>query len=474
MGLVSSRIGPGPHVAGGLSGVSPGLALLSGAEFFIDASLSAVSGGKLLNLGTGGSALDATFGSTTGTDTNDPTLLGHAGVNYLYLPGVTGNYASTPDSAAVSVTGDMEVVLRVGMDDWTPASQQTLIAKYGSAGNISWALAVNGGGVTLPTSVDGTATQIANSTGGALALTDGVTYWVRATVQPNTPGGSKTTRFYYAADQTTEPSSWTQIGSDVVTAGGTSIFDSTTAVEIGSLLTGTQTLSGKVFRAIIRNGIGGTTVFDADFTRGITSGGQTSFTESSANAATVTINRPTSGRKAVAVVRPVLLLGTDDYLEVAHSSLVDFGASDSFTALAVARLWGTPVNNGRMIQKGLVTSPRWLLYSNATSVQPTMQVNDNVTLAGQSSVVGTIGNLTLHGGVVDRTAQTVRAYINSNGSTTVSTAAVGSTANTDPMRVGAVPGSAASSDMEFVAAAVFRRALSAAEIASIVSFYGAA
>ena len=36
---------------------------------------------------------------------------------------------------------------------------------------------------------------------------------------------------------------------------------------------------------------------------GITNGGQTTFTESSANAATVTINRSTSGRKAVAAAR---------------------------------------------------------------------------------------------------------------------------------------------------------------------------
>jgi hypothetical protein len=48
-------------------------------------------------------------------------------------------------------------------------------------------------------------------------------------------------------------------------------------------------LTGRIYRAIIKDGIDGTTVFDADFTQ--VASGATSFSESSSNAATVTINQ---------------------------------------------------------------------------------------------------------------------------------------------------------------------------------------
>jgi hypothetical protein len=88
--------------------------------------------------------------------------------------------------------------------------------------------------------------------------------------------------------------SWTQLGTTVTTAGTTSIFDSTSALEIGSVSLGSNNLlNGTVYRAIVQSAYDtadNTTsaVFDADFST--QTADALAFTESSTNAATVTIN----------------------------------------------------------------------------------------------------------------------------------------------------------------------------------------
>jgi hypothetical protein len=49
--------------------------------------------------------------------------------SYLYLPGVVSNYASAPDSAALDIVGDIDLRVKVALDDWTPAAQTALVAK---------------------------------------------------------------------------------------------------------------------------------------------------------------------------------------------------------------------------------------------------------------------------------------------------------------------------------------------------------
>jgi hypothetical protein len=286
----------------------------SSALLWIDAQRSSVSSGALTNLGTAGSAYNARFGSTTGVDSFDPALLTHTGTNYLYLPGAAGNYASTPDSAALDITGDLDLIAWCALDDWTPAASNVLISKFFGAGTYSYELLIAPSGfVQLRWSADGTTILTRNST-VAMTTTDGTATYVRATLDVDNGAGGHDVTFYTSPNLVT----WTPIGTVVTTAGVTSVFASTANLFVGSRTDTGSPATGKFYRAIVRNGIGGTTVFDADFTTGITSGAQTTFTESSANAATVTINRATSGRKSVAVTRPILLFGTDDYLEVVY------------------------------------------------------------------------------------------------------------------------------------------------------------
>lgn len=242
------------------------------------------------------------------TSTKQPIYLGANGVQYGYLNGVSGNYFSSPDSAAVSVTGDIDIRAYVALTDWTPSANQTLVSKYASsAGGNSYSFDVlTSGNLNLTISVDGTAFSAVNS-GTPTGVTDRAAKWVRVTRVAATGAVS----FFLSDDGVT----WSGLG-----AGGTSttgsIFDSTTQLVVGAANSGTANfVNGVIYRAQIYNGIGGTLVFDANFDTYVSG---TTFTESSSNAATVTLN----GGATVAGKTPALYFdGTNDYMKAAAFSL---------------------------------------------------------------------------------------------------------------------------------------------------------
>jgi hypothetical protein len=418
--------------------------------------------------------LDAQYGSTTGADTNDPLLLEHDGTNYLYLPGSSGNTASTPDSAALDITGDLEIVLRTAQNVWTPSVNHYPIGKRATTGNQrSWLVEnITTGAVGLYWSANGTTENSAVST-ASVGFADGVVGWIKITLDVDNGASGRDIKFYTAPDQSTEPTSWTQLGTTVTQAGTTSIFSGTADLRLGGWQDGTSLIGAKYLRAIVRNGIGGTVVFDADFTTGITSGGQTTFTESSSNAATVTINRSTSGRKSVAVVRDVWLFGTDDLFEVADSDLLDFANADDFTVLAVARAWGTTADDTLVAKKAGTTSAStgWALKMAASSVTGG-ELSDGTTQHAPTAGTRTAGAVAVHSLV--KSGSTVTAYLNGTAGTPVTITATGTFANSEVMRIGRLSGAGTNyADVELLGAAVFRRALTASEITSIANYYSA-
>lgn len=425
------------------------------------------------NLGTGGAALNARYGSSTGADSNDPLLLEHSGTNYLYLPGVSGNHASTPDSAALDITGDIDLRARVALDDWTPAAETGLIEKSDGGAQRTYSLRIaTDGKIFLYWSTLGTAvSEIAAASTVATGLADGSTKWVRATLDidnPSNPGNGYRVQFFTSDDGVT----WAQLGADVNGAASTSIHAGTSALFLGARGDNSRLLAGCVFRAQVLNGIGGTVVFDADFTTGITSGSQTTFTESSSNAATVTINRSTSGRKSVAVVRDVWLFGTDDYLEVADNDLLDFGASDSFTMVAVVRQWATIGSGSAIIAKAntnsnSATAARYLIR-NGTSNTSYLILDDGVNIDTlEGTVTNTPGALSVIGESV--TTSTIQPYLNGVAGSS-SARVAGNLTNSQPLNIGRFFATGYA-DMELLGAAVFRRALTASEIALVNTHY---
>jgi hypothetical protein len=260
--------------------------------------------GVVNNLGTAGSLLPTTVGSSTAADSNDPKFLDHTGTNYVYLPGVASNYLSVPDAAALDITGDIDIRVQVAMDDWTPGAARILLSKWNFSSQNSYRFFINSAnGLQLDYSTTGSDSNSRLST-VANTITDGTVKWVRTTRVASTG----LTKFFTSDDGNT----WTQLGADVSGASG-NMFVSTTEIQIGATVATSANAAGKIFRAQIFNGIDGTKVLDVD-TSVITAGSATSFT--AVTGQTVTINRSTSGRKTVAVTQPVWLFGTDDYMEV--------------------------------------------------------------------------------------------------------------------------------------------------------------
>lgn len=175
------------------------------------------------------------------------------------LTGAANSYFSTPDAASLRITGDIEIVARVKLTDWTPAAEMAVAARYAFL-NASYMLSVGPTGtLTMWHTADG-ASAISQAS-SIPPFANGTTYWIKATLDVDNGAAGRNYAFYYAADQVAEPTSWTTLSTHTV-AGTTSIYAGTQRLEVGTYGGGTWLLAGSVYRTIIRNGIGGTTVAD--------------------------------------------------------------------------------------------------------------------------------------------------------------------------------------------------------------------
>jgi hypothetical protein len=396
--------------------------------------------------------------------------------NYLYLPGVASNYASAPDAAPLDITGDIDIRCKVAMDDWTPGAVTALTAKYNpGTAQRSWYLSLNTNGtLALNWTTDGTNTTLAGQDSSvATGVADGATKWVRATLDVDNGAGGYDLKYWLSDDGT----AWTQLGTTRTGGSTTSIFSGTALQEIGSWGTGTTNPArGKFFRAQVLNGIGGTVAFDANFESSIVGNLPTTFTEGSTNAATVTVNYSGTGYRSAGVIASTYVFpGNPNTFKLSAYSLLDFGATDSFTVVAILREWATPSNSGRIVTKGAAgSSPYWYLRNNGTGFQSHLRIGDGTNIAAGYSNTSTAGTLLNYTSTIDRTAQLITGYLNgsSAGGATGSTTSVGSIATpTEAMRVGSDSGGGTPNDMEFVAAAIFRRALTSGEITTLNSYF---
>ena len=387
--------------------------------------------------------------------------------NYLYLPGVASNYASAPDSAALDITGNIDIRVKVALDDWTPSAAQILLGKR-TAGQYSYQFIVNTNGLlSLYWSTTGS-DQVTNFSTVAPTVADGGTLWVRATLSV---ASNYVVTYYTSNDGLT----WTQLGSPVTGVGATSIFAGTAPIEVGSIISGTASNArGKFFRAQVLNGIGGTVAFDANFEGSITSLNQASFTESSSNAATVTINRSGSTFRSAGVIDAGYLYpGATNTFSNSTTNFLDFTATESLTAIAIVREWATPTSSQRIINKrNGVTG--YEIYNRATSAIDSYFIGDGVDIQADSVQTSyTFGSLRVLGLKVDRSSQTAIVFSGTTNGTSYPTTNIDSlVTNIGTLTIGRYRESASGyADMEFVAAAVFRSALTTKNIADITNYF---
>jgi hypothetical protein len=189
---------------------------------------------------------------------------------YCLVPSFGDNYVSAADTAALDITGDIEVQIDC-VADWFYSNDQLtheLISKYNTGLNQrSWGLGYFNGYLFFSWSPDGTlaSTIVSASTAPMVPNPSTGRAAIKVTLDVNNGAAGNTVTFYTSD---TISGSWTQLGAAVVTAGVTSIFSSTADLHIGHDPTANSygRLRGKVYAAKVLNGIGGAAVANPDFT----------------------------------------------------------------------------------------------------------------------------------------------------------------------------------------------------------------
>jgi hypothetical protein len=199
--------------------------------------------------------------------------------NHLALAGTTGHYITTPDTASNSIVGDIDIRACVAATDYSPASVETLAAKWATTGNQrSWLFQLTAAGnLTYAWSANGTAvvaTKTSSVTLASVGITDLTKVHLRVIHDVDNTAAGNDVKFYYSYDSVF----WTQLGATQTTAAVTSIFNSTTAVTFGAWAD-SERFIGNLFYGEVRSGIIGTVVANPDLTKQ-TSASTTSFADS--------------------------------------------------------------------------------------------------------------------------------------------------------------------------------------------------
>ena len=398
-----------------------------------------------------------------GTDTNDPLALTSSGAPYVRLNG--GEQVTTPNNAALVPTTQLDIRLAVAADVWRGGTNGHIFQRFGSCYSFYYSAA---GAVQLYVSSNGSSwTGVASV--GVPSLIDGALVALRVTWRSSdgrTQFFMKPTTEATAKSDCQANTGWTQFGTDQTLAAGITIYDTAGAVAVGAK-------EGRYYYADVRHTIDGAPA--VSFDPSLCAKEALSWT--SAEGLVWTLSRPVSGRKMVLTTRPVLLFGTDDYLEVSDHPLLNFGASDSFTLAIACRIFGAQSAYTRLMSKEsggastvlyLYNSGRWpiLAIADGTATRYSSVNNDHASDYSD-------GVACLISGVRDAVARTVRTGRGGSLTAAVADITTGPVTTVGPLRIGALSGAGAFfADMEFFAAAIWRRALSAAELAAVATYWG--
>ena len=410
----------------------------------------------------GNGVAPATFGSGS----NQPVWLPWLGTSAVYLPGASGNYISCPDAASLGITSDIDIIARVMPTTWSTVG--TLVAKY--TGSVrSYRLDLNTGGtLRLYLTTDGSTEPASATSSASVGFSTGQAGWVRATWRAS----DGRVQYFTAADSVDVPTSWTQLGTDK-SQSIPSIYSGSAALEVGSSFGGTALpFSGRIMRAIVRNGIDGTIVanFDASLC------GKSGYTGTLGNVWTV--NRATSGRKAVvqspvaASARSVILHGTDDYIDVPAAAVPPMGIADNAGIVVAGRVWNTPVNFGRFFSSEPVVNTSLSLSVRSTFVTflglsdgtNTGHVNSGPTLTSGSRFV-------LAADVAARSASGSSAALNTDAASVASSATVGAIAAPTGGSIGRAFSGGSYQDCEIEAIALRQAVSTAVERGQLTAYY---
>ena len=251
------------------------------------------------------------FRSTNGTSftevATNVTATSYPDTQYLRLPG-SGASVSTPNSAALDITGNIDMRVKLSLDNWS-AGLTNLVEKDAQG---AYTFRISSGHLDFYFSPDGTNFYGTDST-ASVPFTNGAVGWVRVT----RVASSGVITYYTSSDGV----SWTQLGSATTALSG-SLVPGTGPLYLGSYEGAFQSLTGDLYQAEVLSGINGTVVASPNFS---TASG-TSFSDAEGNAWSIAGTASLSGG-------PALSPGTPYYYEV---QAVDAGGSSGYSNVASA------------------------------------------------------------------------------------------------------------------------------------------
>lgn len=240
----------------------------------------------------------ATVTVTSSATAPQAVITGRRATGGLYLPRRTGNYATSPTAAATSFTDDIDLAWCMTLPN--AAAMQVPCAQMGGTG--SWYTSSG----TYFRWYDSGGTLREAGVGTNWAKVYDVPVWARWTLDVDTGAGTHLATLYRSTDPpwVSWPTNWTTLWSGAAFVGTTT----RRAPSIGTSTIGMggygaampEMVGGIMHRFVMKNGIGGTTVFDADFTK--QPRGTVSFAED-ANGATVTVASSVNDPKAMILGR---------------------------------------------------------------------------------------------------------------------------------------------------------------------------
>lgn len=247
-------------------------------------------GGWWRNLGRLGEVADLRLGSLSSAAAE---IRSGRGANFLRLTGNVGNNAVTPDSAANSVTSDIDLIARLALDKWVSGTNPRIVSKEAGAAFSAYSFAVDATGhPVIGIATDGVGGTTFTTCSVAVPFADGQAGWLRATWRAS----DGRVQFFSSPDGLVPV--WSQLGSNA-SLGFSVIFDAPMELEIGGAnFANNNLLSGRIYRVQVWSGFsdaGGTLRNDFDPSRA--AAGATSFV--AATGETWTLNR-TPGANAAA------------------------------------------------------------------------------------------------------------------------------------------------------------------------------
>lgn len=189
-----------------------------------------------------------------------------AGTSRLYVPPMLGAGGQVASTAALNITADLDVRIDMQLKTTHASGEPARVASRGLADpTFSWSVTVlDDRRVRLAWSATGSVPFLeAYSTMPVVPSSARAT--LRVTLDVNN-GAAGNTATFYLGDSVAGP--FTQIGDPVVTAGTTTIANTAEPLVVGSpgIETTPRMLDADVYAFQLRDGIGGATLADADFT----------------------------------------------------------------------------------------------------------------------------------------------------------------------------------------------------------------